>query len=461
MRRARNRARAGVALLLALAVTLGLLAWREEFERTGTQPKEAERERVTLRFTYWGSVEEKKAIENALARFMLEYPWITVEPIQLPNSDYNTKIMAMSASNEEPDIGYMTTELGEAFARQGKFINLYSLLEKDTELKKEDFLDYLWYKSSPDYAWGISTAAESFGLYYRKDLLEEAGVSPPPSRAEDAWTWEQFIEAARMLTVDWLGRNSLDPDFDKNHIVRYGVMFETWSEPLNNFIFGNGGDWVSPDGERFTLNEPEAAEAIQKLAELVNVYHVAPSPYESKSLPAMNIALQAGLAAMIVDGQWINLDLGKAKVDYDIGVLPKLKKSVTVGLSGATVLFRSSQHPEEAWLLYKWLSDPSKALNLYADGLWMPVLKKWYTDPELAAKWADANPAAHPPGFKDAMMRQLLENGMPGVGYYLQNQADIYPEVTEGLLPVWQGEMTAQEALDGIAEQVSGLFSQK
>ncbi len=448
------------ACVLAVMVIIAALTWRWGNDRSSLPEKDDQREKVVLRFTYWGSVEEKKAIENALVRFTQEYPWIRVEPIQLPNSDYNTKMLAMSASNEEPDIAYMTTELGEVFARQDKFLNLFDFLNKDTDLKKDDFLDYVWYKKSDDYAWGISTAAECFGLYYRKDLLAEAGVPPPPAQAEHAWTWDQFIDAAKRLTLDIEGRNATDPLFDKDHIVRYGIMFETWSDPLNNFIFGNGGDWISSDGTRFTLDSPEAAEAVQKLADLINVYHVAPSPFESKSLPAMNVALQAGLAAMIVDGQWINLDLGKAKVEFDIGVLPKLKRSVTVGLSGATVLFRSSRHPEEAWLLFKWLSDPNKAINLYADGLWMPVLKKWYTDPSLVAKWVNANPAAHPPGFKDAMMKQLLENGMPSIGYYLQNQKEIYPEVTAGLIPVWQGEMTAQEALDGIAQKVSDLFSQ-
>ncbi|WP_372662301.1 sugar ABC transporter substrate-binding protein [Cohnella sp.] len=447
--------------VIAVMVIIAALSWRWGNDQLSVPEKDDQREQVNLRFTYWGSVEEKRAIENALDRFTQEYPWIRVEPTQLPNSDYNTKILAMSASNEEPDIAYMTTELGEVFARQDKFLNLFDFLNKDTDLKKDDFLDYVWYKKSDDYAWGISTAAECFGLYYRKDLLAEAGVPPPPAQAELAWTWDQFVDAAKRLTLDHEGRNATDPLFDKDHIVRYGIMFETWSDPLNNFIFGNGGDWISSNGTQFTLNSPEAAEAIQKLANLINVYHVAPSPFESKSLPAMNVALQAGLAAMIVDGQWINLDLGKAKVDFDIGVLPKLERSVTVGLSGATVLFRSSRHPEEAWLLYKWLSDPNKAINLYTDGLWMPVLKKWYTDPSLVAQWVNENPAAHPPGFKDAMMKQLLENGMPSIGYYLQNQKEIYPEVTAGLLPVWQGEMTAQEALDGIAQKVSGLFSQK
>ncbi|MFB9324733.1 ABC transporter substrate-binding protein [Paenibacillus aurantiacus] len=455
------RRRAFLFTLTAVIVTMTYLLGKAYLHEADPGQMQTFPTKVTLKFTYWGSIEEKRAIERALTEFTEAYPWIAVEPVHFPNSDYNTKMMAMSASNEDPDLAYMTTELGEMFSRENKFLNLFDFLAEDEERKKDDFLDYIWYKSAEDYAWGVSTAAECFGLYYRKDLLEQAGVQAPSPSAEQAWNWDQLIDAAKKLTLDNQGRNAYDPDFDNNHIARYGIMFETWSDPLNNFIFSNGGDWVSPDQKRFALQSPEAAEAIQRLADLINVHHVAPSPYESKSLPAMSMALQAGLAAMIVDGQWINLDLGKAKVDFDIGVLPKLKKSVTVGLSGATVIFRSSDHPKEAWLLYKWLSDPSKSLSLYSDGLWMPVLKKWYTDPALVGKWVHANPAAHPPGFKEAMMKQLLNNGMPSVGYYLQNQMEIFPEVTQGLLPVWQGEKKAETALQEIADKVSVLYSQK
>jgi multiple sugar transport system substrate-binding protein len=419
------------------------------------------REPVKLRFTYWGTYEEKRAIENAMSRFSERYPWITVEAIQLPNSDYNAKLMAMSASNEEPDLGYMTNELGEVFAEQGKFIDLYPLIEQDPSLDREDFLDYLWYENSADEAWGISTAAECFGLFYRRDLLEQYGVPYPPSKAEEAWTWEEFVHAAQLLTIDSHGRNALDPQFDPKEIVQYGVMFETWSEPISNFIFSNGGQWVDEETGEFRLNEPEAAEAIQKLADLVNVYHVAPSPFETKSMPAMHVALQAGLAAMIIDGQWINLDLGHANIDYDIGVLPKLKHSVTVALSGASVIFRSTKHPEEAWQLMKWLLDPNEAIELYADGLWMPTLKEWYTDPVLLDRWVHVNPAAHPPGFVEAMVGQLLDNGVPGIGYYLKHREEIFPIVTDELIPVWLGELRAQEALDEIGRKVQNYFPQQ
>jgi len=418
-----------------------------------------QREQITLRFTYWGSPEEKRAIESALGKFMQTYPRIKVEGIQLPNLDYNTKLKAMVALNEEPDIAYMTSYQGEQFDRQDRFHNLYAFLEKDPDIRKEDFLDYLWYERNPNYAWGMSTAGEAFGLYYRRDLLEQAGLEAPPARSEEAWDWERFVHAAKTLTLDANGRNAHHPLFDPDAIVRYGVMFETWSEPINNFIFSNGGDWVDADG-KFNLNSPETAEAIQLVADLMNVHHVAPSPYESRSMPSPSVALQSGLAAMIIDGQWINLDLAKAGVDFDIGVLPKLKRSVTVAQSGATVIFKSSEHPEEAWLLFKWLADPHEALELYADGLWMPVLKDWYTEPGLIAKWVDANPEAHPPGFRDAMMRQLIENGVPGVGYYVKNQAAVFPSVTEGLMPVWLGVKTSDEALAELEERLKPIWGQ-
>ena len=81
-------------------------------------------------------------------------------------------------------------------------------------------------------------------------------------------------------------------------------------------------------------------------------------------------------------------------------------------------------------------------------------MKKWYTDPALVAKWVDANPAAHPPGFKDAMMNNLLKNGVPGVAYYLKNQAKIVATVSSSLDEVWLGKKSAADALNAVAAKV-------
>ncbi|MEC0333205.1 sugar ABC transporter substrate-binding protein [Paenibacillus macerans] len=423
-------------------------------ETAGPANGGTDKEPVTLKYTFWGSPQEKKALEEATKKFTEKYPWITVNAVHIPESDYDTKLTAMVAAGETPDAGYVHGELGEAWQKEGKFINFNEMFAKDTELKKEDFLDYIWFNGDdPNYTWGISTAGETFALFYNKDLFEEAGVEMPPAKAEDAWTWDQFVEAAKQLTIDKNGKNAADPGFDKDNIKQFGVSFESWYGPVMAHIVNNEGDLVSEDGRKFALDQPEAVEAIQRLADLINVHHVAPNPVQAKSIPSQAVALQSKLVAMSMHGQWINLDLGAAKVNYDIGVLPKMKRSVAMGISGVSAMFKSTKHPEATWLLTKFLADPSGALNLYRDGLWMPTLKKWYTDPELVAQWAENNPS-HPSGFKDAFLTNLLNNSTPSPVYYVKNFGKVSSLAFSALDPVWLGKQSAEEAMKEVASKV-------
>lgn len=152
-------------------------------------------------------------------------------------------------------------------------------------------------------------------------------------------------------------------------------------------------------------------------------------------------------------GQWINLDLGAAKVNYDIGALPKMKRSIAMGISGSSVIYKSARHLDEAWLLTKYLADPAGALDLYKDGLWMPTLNKWYTDLALIAQWAENNPA-HPPGFKDAFMHNLLNNGKASPGYYLVNFGKVTDMSFSALDPVWLGKETAEQAMKALKPKI-------
>jgi len=417
-------------------------------------PTEEKHEPVKLKYTFWGSPQEKKAIEDATAQFTKKYPWITVEAVHIPEADYDTKVTAMVAGNEAPDAGYIHAEMGEAWQAEGKFLDLFELLRNDKEVKREDFLDYIWFLSNPNSAWGISTAGETFGLFYNKDLFDAAKLPYPPAKPEEAWTWDQFVDVAKKLTIDKNGRNASEPGFDPKNIKQFGVTFNNFYGTVMANVLNNNGSWVSSDGMAFTLDQPEATEAIQRIADLINVHHVMPSPLQSKSIPSSAVALQSKLAAMAMDGQWINLDLGAAKVNYDIGVLPKQQRSIAMGISGASAIFKSSKHPAEAWLLTKFLADPSASIDVYKGGLWMPTLKKWYTDPGLVAQWAENNPA-HPSGFKDAFLNPLLNNSEPGPNYYIKNFGKINSLTFSALDPVWLGKQSAADALKALAPKIT------
>lgn len=417
----------------------------------------AAEEEINLTFTYWGSPVEKQVIEASLKAFEEAHPGITVTPMHIPE-DYDTKITTMMAAGELPDLGYMSS-LAFLWGEEGKIVDVYEKLEEDPDISKEDFLDTVWYEWAPGKSLGPMPASEPFGLFYNEDLLKEAGVELPPDNAEDAWTWDEFVDVCKELTIDVNGNNANSPDFDSENIQQYGVQFPTDNMSLMEaLVYSNQGNYFDEEGN-YTLNQPEAVEALQMLADLINVHHVAPSPVVSKSLPSAAVALQTKKAAMSLNGQWISLDLGETEgLNFNVGVLPKMKDSVTIIQGGVICMFEGSEHPEEAWELWKWLYNPESVLDLHAKGLWSPVLKNWYTDEELLAKWTDN--AAHPSGYKGAFVEQPLENGFRGSSLYVKNWSKVNTVVMPALDEVWLGNKTAQEALDSIDAQIQDIMAE-
>ncbi|MDR1570704.1 MAG: hypothetical protein LBS72_09490 [Oscillospiraceae bacterium] len=65
----------------------------------------AAEETINLRFAYWGSGAEKEGIDKAIATFEDANPNIKVERLHIPD-DFVTKLNAMIAANEAPDVSY-------------------------------------------------------------------------------------------------------------------------------------------------------------------------------------------------------------------------------------------------------------------------------------------------------------------------------------------------------------------
>jgi len=407
-------------------------------------------EPVTLRMTVWGAPEEVAAYKVAIDKFEKKYPNITVKLQHIP-TDYDTKLTTMVAGNDEPDIAQMeSASIAYPLAEQGKFYNLEDFLSSDPDFNEGELVPNITYSLEPGNVIGLGPGPETFGLFYNEDIFKDAGLTPPPAKASEAWTWDEFVDVAKKLTIDAKGRNAADPAFDPKNIKQYGVNIGTWWGNYSNFIYSNGGDFVSEDGKTFALNQPAAVEAIQKLADLINVYHVAPSPVQAKNIPSTNIALQTKKVAMAIDGQWSTAGLAQSKFHFNVGVLPTLKQPMTTVVSGMFSMFKSTKHPKEAWALMKALLDPDAAIDLITAGTWMPAYRSWYTDPALLAKWTE-NLDSRPSGYKDAVVDVLLNSSHQTPTGYVKNFNKIMDIVNPALDKVWLGQQTAQQALDSIA----------
>ncbi|AIQ60766.1 ABC transporter substrate-binding protein [Paenibacillus borealis] len=446
------------SVFLTLALVLMLAAVLSACSKSNTASPEASapsgnagsKEKITLRMTVWGSPEEVAPYKKAIQNFEAKYTNVKVE-LQHIAADYDTKLTTMVAGNDVPDIAMMESgTIAFPMAEQGKFYNLQEFLDTDADISPDTLVPNITYSLEPGNVIGIGPGPESFGLFYNEDIFKEAGIEPPPSNVADAWTWDEFVEVAKKLTVDTNDKTAADPDFDPKKIKQYGVNLSTWWGVYSNFIYSNGGDFISADGKTFALNQPEAVEALQKIADLMNVHHVSPSPVQSKNIPATNVALQTKKVAMTVDGQWASAGLAQSKFNFNVGVMPVMKEPVTTVVCGMFSIFKSTKHPQETWELLKALLDPEASIDMLTAGTWMPSPKDWYTDPALLAKWTE-NLEARPSGYKEAIVDVILTKGHQTPTGYVKNFNNIMDLVNPALDKVWLGQQTAQEAMDSIA----------
>lgn len=419
----------------------------------------AEGEKVPLTFMFWGSPQEKAAVDAMVLAFEEAYPNIDVTTQHVPDG-YDEKIATMLASGTEPDVAYLGEAIALQWASEDKLLDLTNYFLSDPEAANR--LPATYYNYGSGKTLGTNTAGEIGLLFYNKDIFDQAGQSYPPADGATAWNWDEFVEAAKKVTFDVNGNDATSPDFDPENIETFGISFPRWWLGYVPFIYSNGGEFASEDGMQLLLNSPESVEVLQNLQDLIYVHHVAPTPAQSEALPASEVMMETGKVAMAIEGHWKILDYSQMEVGWGIGVLPKYDTSLTMMLGAPTVIFASTEHPEEAFEFYKY-HNSLEAVDLFRKGLWMPLQADYYTDEAKIKEWIEGEPGVYPPESRTAVVDYALNYTpiQPPV-YWLKNYFQIMSEAVDPAMELlWTGEATAQEAADQAVRDAESLMQGK
>ena len=212
-------------------------------------------------------------------------------------------------------------------------------------------------------------------------------------------------------------------------------------------------------GTEFTLNQPAAVEALQALQDLIYVHHVSPTPAQSEALPAADIMMQSRKVAMSMDGMWKVTDFSQLGFDWGMGALPYFEEPTTIVLSTPKVVFAATEHPDEAFEFYTYISDPEQN-DLFTGGLWSPLEERYYTDPEYTSRWLEGQVGVYPPEAGQVLIDYTLNYApFQPAPYWLRNIGQIFSEaVNPAMSLIWTGEATAQEAMDEAAAKAAPLL---
>ncbi|GAB3825942.1 ABC transporter substrate-binding protein [Kribbella italica] len=404
-----------------------------------------------LQFMFWGSTAEQKAIAAMLKGFEQDKPGTTVKPVFTP-ADYDTKLNALVASNRQPDLCYMQSPMGYRLAEQGKLVNLYPYFDKYPDLANRLPGTYFWWDKGKTY--GTQSANEIMSLWYNKAAFTEAGVTAPPAEAAKAWTWDTFVDTAYKLTVDQEGRHPDEAGFDPKRIRQYGASAGLGATVWHPLLLSRGINFTDEAAKKSMLDTPEAIGVFQDLADLMFKHRVAPTPSQlGNNAPSTTVQLKTRRVAMVIDGQWTLLDLSQGDLDFGMGVLPRYDQPMTITLGGATAIFASTKHEEEAVELYLHHDNPEK-VDLFSSGLWMPLEKRYYTDQKDIDVWTKND--AHPPEYRTAAIDYTMNHSAPYFYQKLRNIEAIDKVLTPAIQVIQQGKTPAADVLKPLAAKLNG-----
>lgn len=301
---------------------------------------------VTLDFwdMMWGGAEYPVAAQALVDRYNAEHPDVKVVYRSVPWTNWYETFVTAIASGSAPDLstgaGFQAVQLYD----QGAILPIDDLV---AGMDQNDFvpgaLDALKYDG---HYVGLPWAVDVRVLFYRKDVLEAAGVAVPT-------TWQDMRDAAKALTKDdhYGLVSSGDP----------GGMHWILTSAINN------GGGLFDDAGKAAITGERSMEALQFLADFAADGTVNPASAGYVNDDARG-AFFRGEAGFLLNGPLLPDQAGDVK--DQIGIVPPLKGPHgdvgTVYWVNNVMVYNQTEHPKETMEFLAWWSD--NALTLWTDG---------------------------------------------------------------------------------------------
>jgi multiple sugar transport system substrate-binding protein len=258
------------------------------------------------------------------------------------------------------------------FAANGWILNLS---DRFTEEMRSEFLEgpveSLVYESG---IYGVPWFTDAGMLYYRQDLLEEAGFSGPPG------TWEELKEMALKVREDaGIG----------NGFVFQGSEYEGGVVNGLEYIWTHGGEVL--DGERVLVDSPEAAAGLSTARSMIES-GAAPLAVTNYTETESHGIFLRGDAVFIRNWPYMYALLSnpdESRIEPgQVGVAPipvgEGQSQSYSGLGGWNLLVNAaSQMQDEAWEFIRFMTNHESQKFRAVEATILPTRKELYEDREV------------------------------------------------------------------------------
>ena len=371
---------------------------------------------------FWAMGAEGELVQDVVADFEREHPGIRVEVQQQPWTSAHEKFLTAYAGRSTPDVAQLGNTWIAEMQALGALVDLGPYVEASDVVDPADYFPGAWDTNvvGGD-VWGVPWYVDTRLLFYRPDLLREAGVESVPT------TWDGWVTSMEAVRERAAAAGE----------ERYGVLL-----PLNEFeppliLALNTADLLR-DGDRYgNFRSPGFRRAFEFY---VGLFRDGLAPRATNTeISNVYQEFARGYFAYYITGPW---NLGEFErrlpegTEWSTAPLPGPDAGtpgVSVAGGASLVVFEASPHKREAWAFLEYLSRPDVQVRFNALSSALP--------PRESA-WALSGLADDP---RAAAFREQLRHVRPTPK--VPEQERIAQSIREMAERVVRGQMTVDEAL--------------
>lgn len=389
-------------------------------------------EEVTIDFWHHFSAqtEQNEILMNVLIpEFEKENPGTKVNAVSYEWADQHQKMLVSAQSDTLPDVAHLDTAWVPEFEKAGMLLALDEEM-KDFETTAETLMENAMDTAKiGDHYYGLALSMNTKMMFSNKLALEKAGVSAPKSI-------DEFVEVSKKLA----GKNE-----NGQQVWGYeDAGLGGWN--LCPIIWSMGGELLNEEETQATgyINSEKTVAAIQILADLYKENAI--TGWNSGDIP-MTDGFGTGRYAMIVDGPWKILELqgGYPDFEYDISPVPAGEGGSVSVLGGEDISICNNKNKEASWKFIQFLTDTYAQEEMAKTGQ-VPANKQSLESETVKNSY-------YAP-FLDAL---TTAKARPKVACWTEMDGELSVAVTS----VMNGEKTAQEAMDELAEKWDAMLAEK
>lgn len=320
-------------VLLSALVSCALISGCKEEKKT-----------VAIEFMHSSVEQERQAVISRLIdRFQQENPDITVKQVPVEEDAFNTKIITLARTGALPEVIETSHDYAKVMDKE-QLVDRKAIGDVIAAVGEQNFYDGVLriVRTEDGTAWnGVPISAWLQGVWYKKDVLESAGLSEPQN-------WQQLLEAAQKLS---------DPAQKK-----YGIALPTaesvmTEQAFSQFALSNNANVFDANGS-ITLNTAEMEQALEMYRQLAET-----TMPGSNNVMEIKDAFMNGAAPMAIYSTYILPAVFKEGNPANLGFMVPTEQSAAVFGTITSLTISNGQAADETAAAEKFVTFMHKAEN--------------------------------------------------------------------------------------------------